>query len=46
VQGVEVGDAVDAKHHRLTVDHKLPVPVLQRRFHDTDSGRPSYSRRA
>src|SRR6516165_3351757 len=34
VQGIEVGDAVDAEHHSLTVDHELPVPVLQRRFDD------------
>jgi hypothetical protein len=29
---IEIGDAVDAKHHRLTVDHELLDPVLQRRL--------------
>ena len=27
---VEVGDAIDAKHHGLAIDHELPVPVLAR----------------
>jgi hypothetical protein len=31
VQGVEV---LDAEHHRLAVDHELPVPVFQSGFHD------------
>jgi hypothetical protein len=28
MQRVEIGNAVDAEHDRLTVDHELPVPVL------------------
>jgi len=38
VQGIEVGDAVDAEHHRLAVDHEPPDAVLQRRFHDPRIG--------
>jgi hypothetical protein len=34
MQVVEVGDAVNPEHHRLAVNHELPVPVLQRRLHD------------
>jgi hypothetical protein len=34
VQGIEVGDAVDAEHQRLAVDHELPDAVLARRLHD------------
>jgi hypothetical protein len=34
VQGVEVGDAIDAKHHGLAIDHELPVPVLARCLDD------------
>jgi hypothetical protein len=34
VQGVEVGDAVDAKHDGLAIDDELLVPVLQRAIHD------------
>jgi hypothetical protein len=30
VQGVEVGDAVDAEHDRFAIDDELPVPVLER----------------
>jgi hypothetical protein len=33
-RGIEVGDAVDPEHDGLAVDHELPLPVLQRRFHD------------
>jgi hypothetical protein len=32
MQRIEVGDAVDAEHHGLAVDHELIVPVVQRRF--------------
>ena len=34
VQRVEIGNAVDAEHHRLAIDDELLDPVLQRRFHD------------
>ena len=33
VQRVEVGDAVDAEHHRLAVDHE-PLESIQRRLDD------------
>jgi hypothetical protein len=29
VQGIEIGDAVDAEHHGLTINDKMPGPVLQ-----------------
>jgi hypothetical protein len=32
VQRVEVGDAVDAEHHRLAVDHELLKSILQGRL--------------
>ncbi len=32
VQGIEVGDAIDAEDHRLAVDHELPIAVLARRL--------------
>ena len=34
VQRVEIGNTVDAQHHGLTVDHELPMPVLQRGLDD------------
>jgi hypothetical protein len=34
VQRVEIGDAVNPEHRRLAIDHKLPVPVLQRGLDD------------
>ena len=34
VERIEVGDTVDAQHHGLAIDDELPVPVLQRGFHD------------
>ena len=34
MQGVEIGDAVDAEHHRLAIDDELLDPVLERGFHD------------
>jgi hypothetical protein len=33
-QGVEVGNAVDAEHHGLTIDDELLEPVLQRGLDD------------
>jgi hypothetical protein len=32
MQGAEIQDAVNAKHHGLAVDHELHDPVLQRRL--------------
>lgn len=32
VQGIEVGDAIDAEDHSLAVDHELPIAVLARRL--------------
>jgi len=34
VQGVEVGDAIDAEHHGLAADDELLVAVLQRTLDD------------
>ena len=34
MQGVEIGDAVSAKHHGLAVNDELLVPVLQCRLDD------------
>ena len=34
VQGIEIGDAVDAEHHGLTINDKMPVPILESRFDD------------
>lgn len=34
MQGVEVGDAVDAEHHGLSVDDEVPLAVLQRGLDD------------
>ena len=31
---IEVGDTIDAEHHRLTINDELLVPVLQRGPHD------------
>ena len=31
---VEIGDAVDAEQHRLTIDGERGLPVPQRRFDD------------
>jgi hypothetical protein len=30
VQAIEIGNAVDPEHHRLAIDHELPVAVLAR----------------
>ena len=29
MQRIEVGDAIDAEHHRLTINDELPMAVLQ-----------------
>ncbi len=34
MQRVEIRDTVDAEHHRLAVDHELPMAVLQRRLNN------------
>ena len=34
IQGVKVGHAVDAEHHRLAVDHELAGPVPESGLHD------------
>jgi hypothetical protein len=34
IQHLKVGDAVDAQHHRLAVDHEALASVLERGFHD------------
>jgi len=34
MQGVEVGDAVDAEHDRLAIDDELAMLVLERRLDD------------
>jgi hypothetical protein len=34
MQGVEIGDAVDAEDYNLAVDDELLDPVLERGFHD------------
>ena len=34
MQGIEVGDAIDAEHDRFAVDYELLVPVLQCRLDD------------
>jgi len=37
VQGIEVGDAVDAEHHRLAVDDEMAVPVPRRGLDDPET---------
>ena len=34
MQGIEVGNTIDAKHDRFAIDHEMPLSVLQRGVDD------------